>query len=134
MSRIRASIVLPAISFITVCITNSASSQENLESGKTAAQLYATDCAICHKSPQSVTQAPGIFGLESFLREHYTASREAAASIAAYLKRFEKPSAGLRRNQTTKRTSQNKPSNAASGGSPGQKSADIPRPPANIRP
>jgi hypothetical protein len=57
-----------------------------LDKGKTAAQLYATDCAICHKSPQSITQAPGLFGLESFLREHYTASRESAASIAAYLK------------------------------------------------
>jgi hypothetical protein len=134
MSRIRSSIVLLAIGFITVCITSSASAQENLERGKTAAQLYATDCAICHKSPQSVTQAPGIFGLESFLREHYTASHEAAASIATYLKGFEKPSTGLRRNQAAKHTSQKKPSNAASGGLPGQKSADIPRPPANIRP
>ncbi len=25
--------------------------QENLDSGKTPAQLYASDCAVCHKSP-----------------------------------------------------------------------------------
>lgn len=60
--------------------------QENVEAGKTPAQLYASDCAICHKTPQGLTRGGGIFGLTSFLREHYTASRESAAAIAQYLK------------------------------------------------
>ena len=60
--------------------------QENLDSGKTPAQLYASDCAICHKSPQGLAaKGGGILGIESFLREHYTASRESAAAIANYL-------------------------------------------------
>jgi hypothetical protein len=61
--------------------------QENLDQGKTGAQLYASDCAICHKSPQklALSSAGGIFGLGGFLREHYTASRESAAAITAYL-------------------------------------------------
>jgi cytochrome c len=60
--------------------------QENLDAGKSGAQLYASNCAICHKSAQALNKrAGGLFGLESFLREHYTASREAAAAIAAYL-------------------------------------------------
>jgi len=60
--------------------------QENLDAGKSGAQLYASNCAICHKSVQALDKSTGgLFGLESFLREHYTASREAAATIAAYL-------------------------------------------------
>jgi hypothetical protein len=60
--------------------------QENLDSGKTPAQLFASDCAACHKSPQGLAaKGGGLGGLEGFLREHYTASRESAAIIAKYL-------------------------------------------------
>jgi len=60
--------------------------QENLDSGKTPAQLFASDCAVCHKSPQGLAaKGGGLGGLEGFLREHYTASRESAAIIAKYL-------------------------------------------------
>jgi hypothetical protein len=59
--------------------------QENLNAGKTPAQLYASDCAICHKSPQGMSRAAGMLGLDSFLREHYTSSHESAAAITAYI-------------------------------------------------
>ena len=60
--------------------------QENLDFGKTPAQLFASDCAICHKSPQGLAaKGGGMLGIESFLRQHYTASRESAAAIANYL-------------------------------------------------
>jgi hypothetical protein len=59
--------------------------QEDLDSGKTPAQLYAANCAICHKTPHGLSKAGGPFGLQGFLREHYTASRQAAAAIAAYV-------------------------------------------------
>jgi hypothetical protein len=59
--------------------------QENLDAGKKPAELFATDCRSCHKSPVGLSKAPGLFGLESFLREHYTASRQTAAAIAGYL-------------------------------------------------
>jgi hypothetical protein len=126
-----------ALPGFALCIANPAGAQENLDKGKTAAQLYANDCAICHKSPQSITQAPGVFGLESFLREHYTASRESAASIAAYLKKLEKPSAGRRPGQAAMRTSQRKSSEPVLRESDERglrPPANIPRPPANIRP
>jgi hypothetical protein len=61
--------------------------QENLDSGKTPAQLFASDCVVCHKSPQGLAaKAGGLGGLEGFLREHYTASRESATAIAGYLR------------------------------------------------
>lgn len=66
-----------------------ATAQENLDLGKTPAQLFASDCAICHKSPQGLAKGR-ILGLDSFLREHYTASRESAAAIASYLQSMDK--------------------------------------------
>jgi len=74
-------VILPAL-----LSTGVAGAQENLDLGKSAAQLFASDCALCHKSPQGLARSGGILGLESFLREHYTASRESAKSIANYLK------------------------------------------------
>ena len=102
----RTSALIVVISFVTVCIAGSASAQESLERAKTAAQLYATNCASCHKSPQSVTTTTKIFGgLESFLREHYTPSSQSAATIAAYLNGLEKQSSGSVRARDAKRTS-----------------------------
>src|SRR5262245_52210608 len=60
--------------------------QESLDKGKTPAQLFASDCSACHKSPQGLAKSGGLFGLDSFLREHYTASRETATAIASYLR------------------------------------------------
>jgi mono/diheme cytochrome c family protein len=59
-----------------------AAAQENLDLGKTGAQLFSSDCAICHKSPQGLGKTAN---LEGFLREHYTASKESAALITKYL-------------------------------------------------
>jgi len=70
---------------ILALLMGPARTQENLDSGKTPAQLYASDCAICHKTARGLSKAGGPFGLQGFLREHYTASREAAAAIAAYV-------------------------------------------------
>ena len=68
-------------------LAGAASAQENFDAGKSGAQLYASNCAICHKSAQALDKSGGgLFGLDSFLREHYTSSRESAAAIAAYLK------------------------------------------------
>jgi hypothetical protein len=70
---------------LALFVAGPAAAQENLDQGKTPAQLYAANCAICHKSTHGLSKAGGMFGLQGFLREHYTASRESAAAIAAYL-------------------------------------------------
>ncbi|MGI8526597.1 MAG: hypothetical protein ACR2K5_10555 [Pseudolabrys sp.] len=59
---------------------------QNLDAGKTPAQVFASDCGICHKSPQGLARSGALFGLEGFLREHYTSSRETAAVLAKYLR------------------------------------------------
>lgn len=75
-----------AVAVLAICAVAPTAAQENLDQGKTPAQLYASDCAICHKSPYGLTKRLGPYGLDSFLREHYTASRESAAVISAYLR------------------------------------------------
>ena len=60
--------------------------QESLDSGKTPAQLFASDCAVCHKSPKGLARPAMMSGLEEFLRQNYTASRQSAAAIAGYLR------------------------------------------------
>jgi hypothetical protein len=67
-------------------LVNGAGAQENLDRGKSPAQLFASDCSVCHKSPQGLARAGGLLGLDNFLRTHYTASRETASAIATYLK------------------------------------------------
>lgn len=59
--------------------------QEDLNRGKTAAQLYASDCVDCHKNPRALGGRNNAGNLAGFLRVHYTASRESAAAIANYL-------------------------------------------------
>lgn len=85
MTMLRCSIGA-AISVAALCLAGAADAQENLDQGKTPAQLFASNCSICHKSPRGLAKAGGILGLDSFLREHYTASKESAGALAAYLK------------------------------------------------
>jgi outer membrane biosynthesis protein TonB len=91
-----------------------ASAQDVRDRGKTAQQIFASDCALCHKSPQGLAKAGGLFGLDSFLREHYTASRETAGLLARYLEGAgEAPAPDQRRQQRrTAKPSDAKPSDA----------------------
>jgi hypothetical protein len=79
----------PSIGLVTLILAGPAAGQESLDKGKTPAQLFASDCSPCHKSPQGLAKSSRLFGLDGFLREHYTASRESAAAIANYLKAME---------------------------------------------
>jgi hypothetical protein len=75
---------------VTLCLLGEARAQESLDRGKSATQLFASDCSACHKSPQALAKAGGLFGLDSFLRTHYTASKESATAIASYLKSLDR--------------------------------------------
>jgi len=95
--------------------------QDILGQGKTGAQLFASNCAICHKSPAGMTRAGGLFGVSSFLQQHYTSSRETAAAIAAYLESVDRaappaskspPRRGTRGDDDKGRPTTRKPSSA----------------------
>ena len=58
---------------------------QDFSAGKTAAQLFASDCAACHKSPGGLAKGQSVSALTTFLREHYTTKPASAAALAAYL-------------------------------------------------
>lgn len=121
-----------------------AGAQDSLERGKTPAQLYASDCAICHKSPYGLSKAGGLFGLQGFLREHYTTSRETAGAIASYLAAIDREAPPPQRGRatTTKRPPKTEKKPEAGDAKPGDKPAQAQAPdskpaepkPADARP
>jgi hypothetical protein len=98
-----------------------AGAQENLDHGKTPAQLFASDCAVCHKSPQGLAKSGG----EGFLRQHYTASRESAAALAKYLEASgAAPAAPAKKGTTTKRAAKGDAKGGDKGDAKGEKKPD----------
>lgn len=59
--------------------------QTNLDQGKSPGQIFASDCAECHKGVRGLAKGKNSTALTEFLREHYTTSRQQAAGLAAYV-------------------------------------------------
>jgi len=104
--------VAVGLAALAALIAGPAAAQEDLDSGKTPAQLYAANCAICHKTPRGLSKAGGPFGLQGFLREHYTASRRAAAAIAAYVDTVDRGAPPVVPKRTAKPKEAGKPGDA----------------------
>ena len=69
---------------VVLALSGAAFAQEDLEQGKNAPQLFASDCGICHKSAQALVKDG--YPTEAFLRMHYTSSREMASALFTYLR------------------------------------------------
>ncbi len=59
--------------------------QTNIDQGKSPSQIFASDCAACHKATRGLASGKNSLMLSAFLREHYTSSKEQAAALAAYV-------------------------------------------------
>jgi hypothetical protein len=57
---------------------------QDLDTGKSGQQLFAANCAACHRTPRGQAKRNRLW-LFFFLREHYTASQASARELAAYL-------------------------------------------------
>ena len=75
----------PIVGLIAGLVPAIACAQTNIDADKTPAQIFANDCATCHKSPRGLGAGKGSLMLSSFLREHYTSSKDQAAALAAYV-------------------------------------------------
>lgn len=62
-----------------------AHAQIDIDQGKTAEQMFSTDCATCHKSPRGLAGGRGSLALRGFLQEHYTSNDAQAAALTAYV-------------------------------------------------
>jgi hypothetical protein len=78
-------VVAPAIALFVGLLPAMAQAQTNIDQGKSPAEIFANDCATCHKSARGLANGRGSSGLASFLVEHYTASKDQAAALAAYV-------------------------------------------------
>jgi hypothetical protein len=58
----------------------SAAHGQNLDAGKSPAQIFSETCNVCHQSPRALKQTTA-----QFMRAHYTTNGRDAAAIAAYL-------------------------------------------------
>ena len=78
------SYLLPLAFGFAAALTGVAQAQD-YSAGKTPAQLFASDCSACHKSPQGLAKGTDTRSLASFLREHYTTKPESAGALAAFV-------------------------------------------------
>lgn len=76
---------LAAVAILICCFTTVPVGAQNLEAGKSPAQIFSGACAACHKSGRGLlrTVAPG--SLPGFLRQHYTTSGGMASTLSAFL-------------------------------------------------
>jgi hypothetical protein len=58
---------------------------QNLEAGKSPAQIFGSTCTACHKSPRGLLKTVPPGSLQGFLRQHYTTSPEMASVLTSYL-------------------------------------------------
>jgi hypothetical protein len=75
----------PVFILVAVLAPFPARAQVNIDQDKSPAHIFASDCAVCHKSTHGLANGRGSSALSGFLAEHYTSSKEEAASVAAYV-------------------------------------------------
>src|SRR3954470_1321887 len=77
---------LATVTVLIGCLTAVAvGAGENLEAGKSPAQIFAGTCNACHKSPRGLLRSVPASSLSSFLRQHYTTSSDMASVLSSYL-------------------------------------------------
>jgi hypothetical protein len=69
-------------------LAGAAALAQDLTAGKTAAQLFSSDCSACHRSPAGLATNRDARALAGFLREHYTTKPDTAGALAAYVGAF----------------------------------------------
>ncbi len=71
-----------------LALTAGAGLAQDFTAGKTPAQLFASDCSACHRSPDGLGKKYNTGSLTGFLRAHYTTKQETAGSLAKYVMGF----------------------------------------------
>ena len=85
MSKRRLLVVAGLLTGLLAAPGVASAEQTDYSAGKSAAQLFSSDCVSCHQSPKGLAKARDQRGLTDFLREHYTTRSENAGALAAYL-------------------------------------------------
>jgi mono/diheme cytochrome c family protein len=77
---------------VAIMIWAQASAQaQNLDQDKSAAKLFATSCADCHRSARGLAKGRFSITLWYYLQQHYTSSSATARMLTAYLQSVDTP-------------------------------------------
>jgi hypothetical protein len=76
---------LATVTLLIGCFAAGQAPAQNLEAGKSPAQIFAGTCNACHKSPRGLLKTVPAGSLPGFLRQHYTTSGEMASLLSAFL-------------------------------------------------
>ncbi len=76
---------LATVTLLFGCFAAGQALAQNLEAGKSPAQIFAGACNACHKGPRGLLKTVPAGSLPGFLRQHYTTSGEMASLLSAFL-------------------------------------------------
>ncbi|WP_131522937.1 hypothetical protein [Nitrobacter sp. Nb-311A] len=74
-----------ATMLVIVVLAGGVARAQNLEAGKSAAQIFSGNCAACHKGVRGLVRTVPPGSLPGFLRQHYTTGPTMAGMLSAYL-------------------------------------------------
>jgi hypothetical protein len=78
-------LVTAAVAMLTVNFAAGPGVAQNLDAGKSAAQIFSNSCAACHRGPRGLVKSVSPQALPGFLRQHYTTGTEMAGLLSGYL-------------------------------------------------
>lgn len=90
-----------AAGLLAALLAVTAVAQDNIDAGKSPAQIFADTCSACHRRPQELKRASA-----SFLRQHYTPGAAAASAMANYLGQVSRDTRANEQRQERARTQQ----------------------------
>jgi hypothetical protein len=67
------------------CLMATTGWAQNLDAGKSPAQIFSSNCITCHKSSRGLLKTVSPSSLPGFLREHYTTGSEMAQMLSGFL-------------------------------------------------
>jgi len=76
---------------VVMTLAGGDASAQDLDRDKSAAKLFAANCAACHRSPRGLVKGRFSWSLSSFLQQHYTSSAATARELAAFLQAADAP-------------------------------------------
>jgi len=116
---------------MAVALGGAPAEAQDLTAGRTPAQLFASGCTACHKSPQGLAKGQSSGSLSGFLRQHYTSKPEMADALAGYLAAAGNAPAPVGRAGRAAAQGQ-EPPGAPGAQPPGRARAAVPVPPAAV--
>ncbi|MDP1867219.1 MAG: hypothetical protein Q8L13_12875 [Bradyrhizobium sp.] len=78
-------LIFATVTLLIGCLAAIPVRAQNLDAGKSPAQIFSGTCSACHKGARGLLKTVPPGSLPGFLRQHYTTSGEMASQLSAFL-------------------------------------------------